>query len=375
MRIAFIKQKYVQSGGGERYLSRLMESCAERGDEIHLITTAWEADDRLPITTHIVSREGASLARRAAKFSSNVEELLKREQFDISFSLERTAYQDVWRAGEGVHKVWLERRKEMQPGFKNLLNNLSVRHRTLLKLEQACVINTPTIIANSNMVANDLRTMYGDAAGRIDVVYNGVDPRRFSLNRHGENLEAIRTELGLAINRPLLLMVGSGLLRKGLRETLQAMKLLPDCVLAVAGRESNNAWRRRVKRLGLADRLVFLGPRRNLTPYYHAADVVVLPSWFDPFPNAGLEALFCGTPLVTSAYAGVSEVVAAGETGEIVARPSEIEALAGAIARQIELGLSFERRQSISESVQDYTIENNRRRTLGLLQGTSPGVS
>jgi UDP-glucose:(heptosyl)LPS alpha-1,3-glucosyltransferase len=373
LRIAFIKQKYVEAGGGEQYLSRLMRACARQGDEIHLITTEWLPLRDLPITTHIIPRGRISLAARAARFSANAAAVIGAGNFDVSFSLERTAHQDVWRAGEGVHRIWLERRRLMEPGLSSRLHHYSPRHSSLLRLERECVRNTPRIIANSRMVAADLRRVYGDTAGEIEVIHNGVDPAQFNTADCDENRHRIRVELGIESGCRLLLMVGSGLERKGLRETMLALRGIPDCLLAVIGREQSEPWRRRAAKLGLAERVLFLKPRNDLKPYFHAADLALLPSWFDPFPNAGLEALFCGTPLISSAFAGVSEVLREGDSGEIVALPSDIAALAGGIERQLEMGLDLERRQRISASVGHLTIERNRDETLRVLRAGKRG--
>lgn len=368
MKIAFIKQKYVEFGGGENYLDRLMESCAERGDEVHLITTAWHASRRLPIEIHVVPRGGLTLAQRALHFSKSVAALIEGQDFDFSFSLERTAHQDIWRAGEGVHRIWLDRRRHLQPRFKCMLDECNPRHRALLRLEADCVRNTPLIIANSNMVRADLLSVYGGRLGRVEVIRNGVDPAHFRPEGFARNRERVRSELGLDPRRPLLLMVGSGLLRKGLRESLQALARLPECVLLVMGRDNSRDWIRMASRAGVSERVVFLEPRSDIVPCYHAADLLLLPSWFDPFPNAGLEALFCGLPILTSRFAGVHEVIVDGLGGETIDTPADIDAFVAAVERQLELALDEERRRRIAASVAEYTIENNRLRTLSLLR-------
>lgn len=368
MKIAFIKQKYVEFGGGERYLDRLMEACAARGDDVHLITTAWRSSRKLPVDIHIVPRGGLTLAQRVLSFSRSVERFLNSEEFDLSFSLDRTARQDLWRAGEGVHRVWLDRRRHLQPRFKCILDEFNPRHRALLSLEAECVRRTPRIIANSNMVREDLLRVYGEEAKPVDVIRNGVDPDRFRTDGFEENRNRVRAELGLDPERPLLLMVGSGLIRKGLRESLQALARLRDCVLLVLGRDDSRGWKRMAARLGVEDRVIFMPPRRDIVPCCHAADLLLLPSWFDPFPNAGLEALFCGLPVLTSRFAGIYEIVVAGDTGEIIDTPADIDGFVAGIGRQLGIGLDAERRRSISASVSEYTIENNRLRTLSLLR-------
>jgi len=69
------------------------------------------------------------------------------------------------------------------------------------------------------------------------------------------------------------------------------------------------------QRLGLDRRVFFLGAQPDVRPFYAAADAFVLPTLYDPFPNAALEALACGLPLITSTTCGAQELVRPGVNG------------------------------------------------------------
>jgi glycosyltransferase involved in cell wall biosynthesis len=71
------------------------------------------------------------------------------------------------------------------------------------------------------------------------------------------------------------------------------------------------------QRLGLSERVSWLGPRRDVEHLYSAADVVALPALYEPFGNVHLEALACGVPVLASARSGGSEVVTSGRNGWI----------------------------------------------------------
>ncbi len=371
VKIAFIKQKFVKFGGGEGYLVRLMNACAAEGDEVHLITTAWQAEENRKIKLHLVPRRGRTPGTRASNFSRAAAEVLERRDFDVSFSLERTEHQDVWRAGEGVHQVWLERRQLFQPRFKTLLNNRTARHKTLLNLEANCVQNTPLIISNSEMVKNDIETVYGDNHGRIEVIYNGVDPKQFNLVDREANRRRIRESLKISDECGMLLFAGSGFLRKGLHESIAALARLPECVMIVLGRDKTTKWKRLAAGAGVSDRIVFMEPQSELRAWFHAVDLVMLPSWFDPFPNVGLESLFCGTPLLTSRYAGVHEVVEPGGNGEVIDSPADIDAMVAGVERELRMERDESDAVKIAESVKKFTIENNRKKTLAVIRKRS----
>jgi UDP-glucose:(heptosyl)LPS alpha-1,3-glucosyltransferase len=301
-------------------------------------------------------------------FSHRARTLVRREDFDVTLSLDRTEYQDIWRAGEGVHRTWLERRKLFEPGTRVWFTSRAPRQRVLLRLEQRCVEQTPHIIANSKMVCEDLVSTYGIQPDRITVIPNGVDLDIFSPKHRQENRDACRAELGIAADRPVLLFVGSGFHRKGLREALQALSALPDALLLIIGRDKPPPWRKHAARLGVEKQTRFLGPRPALVPLYHAADATIFPSWFDSFGFVGLESLACGTPLVTTSYAGVAETIRQGENGRVIKRPDDTGAMAAALKELLERDGTQEHAEHIAASVSGYSLERNVEQSLSLIE-------
>lgn len=368
MKIAFVKQKYVPFGGGELYLEALAGACRARGDEVHLITASWPGSRTSEFTVHSAEVCAMSHAAVARTFSRSAAEIARKERFELVVSLDRTEQQDIWRAGEGAHPVWLDRRREFEPAWRVALARLSSRQRTLLRLEAECVKNTSVIIANSQMVRNDLAECYNLSGKRIEVIYNGVDFSKYSPEGRHEARAAVRGRLKLPPECSLLLFAGSGFRRKGLLDLLRALKGMDDVVLLVAGRDKPGPWFRQTAALGVQDRVIFPGPSKSLPELYRAADVTVLPTWFDSFGFVGLESMACGTPLVTTPYAGVSELVRTGVNGAVVSRPDAADELAAAVRSQLSQG---DRSRTISESVREYSLENNIRRTLAVIDETA----
>ena len=368
MRLAFIKQRYVPFGGGEGYLDLLMRDCLSRGHEVHLLTASWKGGACGDIRIHALRTRGLGRAGRLQSFARQVAAAVRAGAFDVSLSLERTYGQDIWRAGEGVHRVWLDRRRSFEPAWKVRLEAWTPRQRALVALEARAVADARLIIANSEVVRADVESVYGDAARRVVVIRNGVDDRQFTLDGREENRRQVRAELGLSPEVPLLLFVGSGYRRKGLTELLRALPLVPGAVLVVLGRDDPGPWRRRAARLGLERRVRFPAPRAGLAPWYHAADVTVLPTWFDSFASVGLESLRCGTPLVTSRYAGVHELVQPGVNGEVIREPADREALAEAVRRHASRSGGGDAPRTIAATVAGQTMDLNCRMTLEAIE-------
>ena len=160
--------------------------------------------------------------------------------------------------------------------------------------------------------------------GRLHVMRNGVDSERFS----PRPMAQMRTELGLT-GAPLMLTVGNLHEHKGQRLVIEAFALLraahPQARLVVVGDGPDSGWlRARAATLGLAHHISFAGqvPNAELARWYSAADVLVLASSREGWPNVLLEAMACGTPVVATAVGGIPEVVQSVEVGRLVTERS-----------------------------------------------------
>jgi glycosyltransferase involved in cell wall biosynthesis len=180
----------------------------------------------------------------------------------------------------------------------------------------------------------------GEAPGRIRVIHHGVDvgqpPSRPAARRQ------ILGELGLPRDSTILLFAGElTRSRKGLGTLLEAMALLDgkrNLRLVVAGQPAGATLVGEVARLGIGDRVVFCGFRRDLPTLMAGADVFVLPTRYDTFGLVILEAQAVGTPVVVSSsrYCGAAELIADGQSGLLLRDPTDPVELRDAVLRLIE---------------------------------------
>jgi glycosyltransferase involved in cell wall biosynthesis len=159
----------------------------------------------------------------------------------------------------------------------------------------------------------------GIDGNKISVLRNGVDTRMF----HPIDRASQRSRLGLS--GTVLLMVGNLVALKGHEVVLRALCDFPDsCLLIIGeGREEANL-KKLTGSLGLGERVRFLGvvPQEQLAEYYGAADALVLASSREGWPNVLLEAMACGTPVVSTRVGGTPEIVAAPEAGVLASERS-----------------------------------------------------
>ena len=181
------------------------------------------------------------------------------------------------------------------------------------------------LLAVSAALRGDMAAIGIDPA-KVRVHYTGIDAARFCPGDRA----AARAAMGLG-DGPLIASVGALIPRKGQALVIEALTALPGVTYALAGSgDSEGDYRTFALRLGVADRVRFLGPVANadLPQLYRAADAIVMPSVSEGLANAWVEALACGTPIVISTAGGAAELVTSDNAGRIVARTPEAIAAA-----------------------------------------------
>jgi UDP-glucose:(heptosyl)LPS alpha-1,3-glucosyltransferase len=319
MKLAFIKKKFLIHGGAERYLQTLTGHLRKEGHEIHIFANQWAGKEG--IAFHKVGVVSLNSFLSTVTFGRNAARAIKKDlEFDCVISFERTNCQDIYRAGEGCHAEWLKIRATIEPLYKKMSFKLNPLHLALLDIERKLFSDTRLIIANSRMVKDQIVRHYSVPEERLATIYNGVDLVRFSQDNRERWRRVVRERLGISDGSKLVLFVGTGFRRKGLGTLIDAISLAKDedLKVLVIGKDNFGSFRKRAERKGVDDRIVFLGPRKEIEEFYGAADIFVLPTLYDPFSNATLEAMASGLPVVTTKNNGAGELVENGQEGFVV---------------------------------------------------------
>ena len=238
----------------------------------------------------------------------------------------------------------------------------AVRLFDLKGLSSKVFANSDHFIAVSHAVKNNLISNHGIPDDRISVVHGAIE----SLSEISESKEEFRQRLGLPTDAIIVGGCGSLLLRKGVDIFIQvARQCLTDSTLNfhfvwVGGdKRSGNfiEWSLELEKLGIAHRVLLIGETDDVSSWYSAMDVFLMPSREDPFPLVNLEAAAHGLPIIGFKGTGGTEEFVDSDNGMLV-NYGDVKAMTDAI---IELGLDPGRRELLGRNgatrAAQYTID------------------
>ena len=361
LRLALIRQRYTPDGGAERFVERAMATLQAQGVQITIIARAWQP--QAGIKAEICNPFYIGSLWRDWGFARAVRRLLKEKSFDLVQSHERIVGCDIYRAGDGVHREWLKQRSRIMGFFGKLRIWLNPYHHYVKSAERNLFSSSQlrAVICNSRMVKKEIQHYFGVPESKLYVIYNGVDVQAFSPERR-RHRDAVRKQYSVPTEATLFLFVGSGFERKGVRQALEVMaQLPPNAHLIVVGRD------KRVKKLKqLADilkieaRVHFAGVQSDVKPFYGAADALVLPTLYDPFPNVVMEAMAVGLPVITSAKCGAAELIEHGRNGYVcdaLDRSALTESMRSLMNAEVQKRMADEARNTVLSLSQEATTE------------------
>ncbi len=319
MKIGLVCRHFLSTKGGlERYTLAISSELARQGHEVHVFANS--GDKRPDVTLHHVPLFPLTSPGKNLSFAWMAAKRISEFRLDVVHSMERIWDQDIFRASDGINPVQMEQR------YPNLLirsfKTITPRRRALTYLEKKifCRNGARFIMTNSALVKDQIRNHYGVSGDRIHVIYNSVNSQRYNLSDRDRFRREIRLRYDVGDHDTLLLFVGNGFRLKGLPVVMEAMAGLnnPQIKLMVAGSDPIAPYQRWANRTGLGDSVIFLGYQADLEQFYGAADLFVLPTQYDPFANVCLEAMACGTPVITTRMNGVSEIIVHGHDGYVL---------------------------------------------------------
>jgi glycogen synthase len=351
MRVLLVSWEYppVIEGGLGRHVRKLSEHLARDGVEMHVLTRGGGhlpvEEERHGVVVHRVAeppfpKDVRAFVRWVEAMNRDMrelgEELCQRHAFDLVHSHDWLVAGAAEPLARGAGIPWLTTVHATEYGrHQGWVQNHPQSH--IHAVERAMVRRADRVITCSRYMKSHVTTVFGVPARRVTVIPNGIDPR--DLEPVADDLPALRARFARP-NQRLVLLVGRLVYEKGFHLALDALaplvKRLGNVRFVVAGSGTAEAeLKRQAWRLGLTRYGSFLGWTGDdmLHSLYRVAEVVIVPSIYEPFGLVALEAMASGCVCVVADTGGLREVVPAGGTVGLRFPSRDSDALAEVLER------------------------------------------
>ncbi len=188
---------------------------------------------------------------------------------------------------------------------------LEIPQLLAIKLNMRYIKEADRVLCMSNYTRNDVISVLGVERKRVTVTYPGIDREQF---KPRDKFEA-RRSLGLPLDRPIVLHVGTDEPRKNTKTLIEALALVkrrfPDLVFVKVGGIRKSTCKL-ISALGLTESVIHFEKTENVAPFYNAADLLGFPSYYEGFGYPVAEAMASGCPVVAADSSSLTEVVGNG---------------------------------------------------------------
>ena len=373
LKIALVAHGIHFRGGMERSFAELTRALCDDHD-VHLFASEVGDVPREKISVHAVNVRHKPIAVKFLQFYAQSSRMLRAEHFDIVHTIGGiTARQDMVTAQYCQH-AWGDAIKREAGAAEGITAYHQFMWRLTGYFERRAVTSplTRAVGANSERTKADLIQFYGTDANKISVIYNGVDPVRFTPENR-QCRTTIRSRYGISETEFVLFFAGE-YRRKGLANVIRALGQIkqPNVRLLAVGQGDHARYRALAAEAGVGSQVTLAGPTRDIEQVFGAVDAFVFPTLYEPFGMVITEAMASGLPVITSRRAGAAEFITEGLNGFLLDTPGDPAELAGKLrlvtalkAKGIEMG-TYAR-----ESVLSYTWKTVAGKTLALYEQIS----
>ena len=337
MKLAFCLFKYFPFGGIQRDMMKMVAECRRRGHGVRIYAIHWHSDGPLPegVALRLAPVKALTNHRLYERFASWVRDDLKAEPVDLVVGMNKMPGLDAYYAGDSCYQ---DKARTQRGAWYRLLP----RYRSLLGSERAVFDagSGTEVLTISDAQTPIFQRHYGTPPERFHSLPPGIERDRAAPADKRAIRRRMRADLGVGDGECLLLFIGSGFIKKGLDRLLKALKALPGEVFArtwlyVLGDDNADPFQRLAGRLGIGERVRFMGGRPDVPDFLFAADGFVLPAYDENAGMAILEAMIAGTPALVTQNCGYAPYLRRAGAGLITPTPYDQDTFNAQLAELI----------------------------------------
>ena len=354
MKIAVVIPKYGLVGGAEQFAYELTELLASNEDlEVHVFANKYRKGEA-PITFHKVPIIPFPRFMRPISFAYFSREMIGSGNYDLVHSHDRVFRLDLLTMHGIPHKTWIKKARR---------KSLSLFDRSMAWVEAKGITGShiPMILPVSSLVKDELLKLYDIPESKIRVIHPGVSTDRFSAFDQESCRHEIRQRHGLSPSDVVILFVGMNFEIKRLELVLKSMSHLvgrgnrnSNLKLLVVGKGNKERYLTIARDLGIVNQVIFAGVTRRVEEYYLASDIFTMPSQFDTFGLAVLEAMTTGLPVIITRNVGARDLIDPGIHGFVLGEdPSPFD-----LSKKLAFLLKKENRMRIGENARKVALQH-----------------
>ena len=327
LKLAFCLYKYFPYGGLQRDFLKIALCCQQQGHEIEVYTLSWQGDVPEGIEVTIVPVSAFTNHTLYKRFSEWVQQRLRLDPVDAVVGINKMPHLDVYYAADSCY----EEKAISQRGW---VYRLLPRYRHFSIYERAVFgrESKTEILMISKVQKPFFDHHYQTQEDRIQFLPPGISRDRVVPDDVAQRRRAKRADLGLNDDDKMLLMVGSGFVKKGLDRALYAVRALPRSErrkvrFFVIGEDNPAPFKRLMFLLGLFGNVTILSGQDDIPDFMFAADLLILPAQDEAAGIVLLESVVAGLPVLTTENCGYAHYVIEADMGELVPMPFEQKVL------------------------------------------------
>ena len=355
IKVAVVIPKYGLVGGAEGFVYALTERLAMRNEfEIHVFANRYRRG-KAPILFHRVPMVVFPRFLKQISFAWFANHEIQKGSYDLVHSHDRIFRMDLFTMHGIPHETWVRRMRNKR---------LSLFDRGMIWVERKGLTGSPapTVLPVSTLVRDELQKTYPVSGKQIQVIHPGVSLKRFSEMDSLGCRQEIRNRHGIHKKDLVILFVGMnfeikrlGLLIEAISRVSQGDGHPSEVKLLVVGKGKETVYAAMAREYGVADRVIFAGVTREVEKYYVASDIFAMPSVYDTFGMAVLEAMAAGLPVIISQTVGARDLVNDGVEGFVLGDPPN----AVELSRKIDFLSNAKNRLKMGECARQQALKHS----------------
>lgn len=336
LKLAFCLYKYMPYGGLQRDFLRIALECQQRGHDIRVYTLSWTGDIPDGFDVKIVPVTAFTNHTLYERYHDWVRAQLVQDPVDAVVGINKMPGLDVYYAADSCYA-------EKAHTQRSWLYRLLPRYRHFSRYERAVFgrDSQTEILMISNAQQPFFDHYYHTQDERFQFLPPGIARDRIAPANVDEIRADMRTELGVADDEKMVLMLGSGFIKKGLGRALYAIRSLPRPVrkktrFFVVGEDNPAPFQRQMRLLGIGRQVTILSGRDDAERFLFAADLMMLPALDEAAGIVILEAMVAGLPVLVTENCGYAHYVAEADMGRVLPMPFDQKQLNTGLLAMLE---------------------------------------